>query len=327
MNSNRRLDSILRSKTTIMIIATIVVAIVFTIINNSFLSLTNLKALMVTMSLTGTIAIGMTMLLISGEVDLAAGGEAAMGGIRLVFLIQAGVPWPLALLLTIIFGIVMGLVVAFLVNKLNLMGFIATIGMSSVYTGLTKVLTGNKTIPIDQQYGSYYGLGSGVIFNVIPVPFLIMVVLMVIYGLILYKTNFGRGVYLTGGNRAAARLCGINRSKITTILYMNNGALCAFAGAALAARMHNASAMAAESGALDAITAAVLGGVSFAGGVGNMGGCFVGICIMTVFSSGLTGSGLQAYWQIVVQGLLLVAALCVDFFNERSRRKALEKAA
>lgn len=131
---------------------------------------------------------------------------------------------------------------------------------------------------------------------------------------------------MCGGNRAAARLCGINRKKITTILFINNGAICALADAVLAARMHNAS-QAASTGNMDAITAAVLGGVAFRGGQGNMFGCFIGLALMTVFNSGLTASGLPAYWQIVVQGLLLIVALVVDFFNERSRKKALEEEA
>lgn len=265
------------------------------------------------------------MLLICGEVDLATGSEAAIGGIIVVMLIQAGVPWPISLLLVVISGIVMGLINAFLSNVLKIMAFIATIGMTSVYQGIARVLTNSQNIPIDQVHANYYTVGSGVLFGIFPIPFVIMAVLMIVYGLILYYTNFGRNIYMCGGNRAAARLCGINREKITTILFMNNSAIAALAGAIVAARMHNASPIAAESGALDAITASVLGGVSFAGGVGNMGGCFIGVVLLTVFNAGLTSSGLHAYWQIVVQGLLLIAALCVDFFNERSRLKALEK--
>lgn len=314
----------LKSKVAVMLYVTIVVAVFFGIWNKGFLGLPNLRSLMTNMSTTGIICVGITLLLISGEIDLSAGAEAAMGGIFVVLLIQAGVPWPIALILTIIGGMIMGGVLALLVNKIGLLAFISSISMISVYNGFARILTHSQNIAIDQKYASYYTLGSGILFNVFPIPFVIMVVLMIVYGFILYATNFGRSIYMCGGNRIAARLCGINRKRITTILFLNNGAIAALTGALVAARMHNASPIAVQSGATDAITAAVLGGVSFAGGVGSMWGCFVGVTLITFFNSGLTASGLQAYWQIVVQGLLLLAALTVDFFNERSRQKALD---
>lgn len=307
-----------------MLLVTIVVAVIFNIINPGFLALSNLSNIMITMSLTGTLAVGMTLLLISGEVDLATGGEAAIGGIVVALLLKNGtMAWPVAFIAAILVGVVMGLINAFFVNGINLMAFITTIAMSSVYSGLARILTSSKNIAIDQKYADFYTVGSGTVW-IFPIPFIIVVALMLIYGFILKRTNFGRSIYMTGGNRAAARLCGINRKKITTILFINNSALAALGGAVLAARMHNASPLAAQSGATDAITAAVLGGVSFAGGVGTMGGCFIGLALMTIFNSGLTASGLYSYWQIVVQGLLLIAALTIDYFNEMSRKKALE---
>ena len=130
---------------------------------------------------------------------------------------------------------------------------------------------------------------------------------------------------MCGGNRRAARLCGINPKRISSILYINNGALAALAGAILAARMHTASPVAGNSGALDAITAAVLGGVSFVGGAGKMSGCFIGILLLNAFNAGLTAVGFPSYWQIVARGSLLVLALCFDFFSTLARRRALER--
>ena len=321
--NTKRISSMLTSKTAMIAYILIVVTAFFGVWTKGFLSTTNISSLMISMSLTGTIAVGVTMILIGGEIDLAAGAEACMGGIFVVLLIQAGIPWPIALLLTIFSGGLMGAILAFFVNKVGLMAFIVSMAMISVYGGFAKIITSNQDIPIDQCYSDYYFVGSGTIFKFIPVAFIIMVALMIIYGLILHSTEFGRSVYMCGGNRAAARLCGINRKKITTILFINNGAICALAGAVLAARMHNASPLACSTGGTDAITAAVLGGVAFRGGAGNMWGMFLGLALMTVFNSGLTASGLGAYWQIVVQGLLLIMALLIDYINERSRKKAL----
>ncbi|MCQ2451878.1 MAG: ABC transporter permease [Oscillospiraceae bacterium] len=314
---------ITQSKLGVICLVTILVVLFFGVTTTGFLSGNNLNSIMISMCLPGTIAIGMSMLLISGEIDLSAGYEACMGGLVCAMLIGAGLPWPVALLLTLVAGCIMGGILAFLVNKVGLFGFISSMAMISVYNGFSMIITKAQTITISTDNAAFFKIGAGSIWF-FPIPFIIMVALMVVYGVILYKTEFGRTIYMTGGNRAAARLCGVNRKKITTILYINNGALAAFAGAVVAARMHNASPSACTTGATDAITAAVLGGVAFRGGDGNMVGCFIGLALVTFFNSGLTASGLQAYWQIVIQGLLLFAALCIDFFNARARQKALE---
>ena len=317
---------VLRSKLLPLIVVTLVVVAFFGITTNGFLSASNLRSIMLSMCLAGMIGVGMSLLLISGEIDLASGYEACMGGILAALMIKAGVPWPVAVLITILAGAVMGCILAFLVNKVGLMGFISSMAMISVYNGLDYIITKAQDVTISAEHASFYNLGAGTI-GFLPIPFIIMIVLMIIYGLILYKTEFGRTIYMTGGNRAAARLAGVNRKKITTILYINNSAICALAGTCVAARMHCANASACTTGSIDAITAAVLGGVAFRGGDGNMGCLFIGLALVTFFNSGLTASGLQSYWQIVVQGLLLVVALCIDFVNERSRQKALSQIA
>jgi len=309
-----------------MLYITVVVAVFFGTTNSGFFGIENVRSLMLTMSTTGIVGVGISMLLISGENDLASGAEAALSGIIAVHLIQLGVPWPIAVVITIAFGMLLGFILSLLVNKVGLFTFIASVSMISVYQGFSKIFTGNQNISVDLKYESFFVLGSGTIFGVLPVPFVIMVVLMVVYGFILHSTNLGRSIYMCGGNRRAAHLSGINRKKITTLLFMNNSAIAALAGVLVAARMHNASPVACESAATDAITAAVLGGVAFGGGAGNIGNCFIGALLLTIFNSGLTSSGLGSYWQIVVQGLLLLVALTVDFFSSRARAKALEAA-
>lgn len=314
---------LLRSGNTALLVITAAVIMLFYVFNNSFLSLENIRNIMNSMSFVGVLAVGMTMLLICGEVDLSSGAIACFGGVVSALLINAGIPWVLALILTILFGALCGLISALLVNKLGFMNFIATLGLMSVFQGFVIVITQNKNIQIPVK--SFWVIGSTTLFNVIPLPFIIMIVLMIVYSVILSNTSFGRSVYMCGGNRRAARLCGINPKRISSILYINNGALAALAGAILAARMHTASPVAGNSGALDAITAAVLGGVSFVGGAGKMSGCFIGILLLNAFNAGLTAVGFPSYWQIVARGSLLVLALCFDFFSTLARRRALER--
>jgi ribose/xylose/arabinose/galactoside ABC-type transport system permease subunit len=315
---------IARNKYAALVLVTAVLIAVFYAINPNYLSGDNLRNIMYAMSFSGTLVVGMSLLLIAGEVDLASGAEACFGGVIAALLIQAGLPWPLALLLAILFGACCGYLNAFFVNKLNFMGFIATIGIMGVYNGLIRVVTNSKNVPIADQ--SFWSLGQVRVLGALPLPFAIMLGLMVVYGCVLHFTEFGRNIYMIGGNKRAARLCGINQQRIVAVLYVNNGALAALAGVVLASRMHNASPDAGSTGALDAITAAVLGGVSFVGGVGGMAGGFLGILLLTAFGAGLTATGLQSYWQIVAQGALLILALSVDFFSENARRRGLKRA-
>jgi ribose transport system permease protein len=295
----------------------------FYVFNHNYLNFDNIRNIMNAMSFVGVLTVGMALLLIGGEVDLASGAEACFGGVFIALLVNAAVPPALALVLTVIFGALCGLINALLINKLGFMNFIATLGMMSVYQGFVTIITQSKNIQIPNK--SFWVLGSTTLYRLIPLPFIIMLAFMVVYGIILTSTSFGRSVYMCGGNRRAARLCGINPGRISTILYINNGALAAIAGAVLASRMHTASPEVGKSGSLDAITAAVLGGVSFAGGAGSMSGCFIGILLLNAFNAGLTAVEFPSYWQIVARGGLLVAALCLDFIGARSRQRALDR--
>lgn len=295
---------------------TIAVIVVFFLANHNFLSYENIRNIMNSMSFVGILTIGMALLLIGGEVDLSSGAIACFSGLVMALMINAGVPWVLAFLLTIVFGILCGLLNAMFINKLGFMHFIATLGLMSVYQGFVSIITHNKNVAVVPE--GVWIIGSTSVFGVIPLPFFIFAVLIIVYAFVLNKTNFGRCVYMVGGNKIAARLCGINPKRLSTILYANNGMLAAIAGAVLTARMHTASPVAGSSGAIDAITAAVLGGISFVGGSGSMAGCFIGVLLINAFNAGLTAVGFPSYWQIVVRGCLLVLALLTSTLRSRS---------
>jgi ribose transport system permease protein len=313
---------VLRAKSIPLILVIAVVVIVFFTINRNYLSLDNIRGIMIAMSLSGTIAVGIGCLLIGGGVDLAAGAEGLFGGILIAILLKYGVPWPLALALTVIAGAICGAINALLVNGLNFMGFIATIATSSILRGVSLVVTVNQNVPISNK--AFWELGTYAVFGVIPMPFIIMLALIAVYGFILSRTQFGRNIYLVGGNRWAARLSGLNPKKVQNILYINCGAIAALSGAIVSARMHSGSPSAVIGSEMDGITAAVLGGISFMGGSGGMGGCLIGLILLNCFNNGLTVANIQPYWQVISQGVLLIIALVVDYFNERSRIKILK---
>ena len=313
-----------KSKSMSLVIVIVALVIFFYVMNPNYLGRNNVRGIMTAMSLTGIVGIGTAMLLMGGGINLAAGAEGCLGAIIIALLMRAGLPWPLAMLLGLMYGMCTGLINSFFINKLNFFGFIATLGMASVYTGIALLLTMSVPIPISNQ--SFWRLAEYDVFGFFPMSFAIMICIMVLYGFILNKTRFGRSVLMCGGNRSAARLAGLSPKKTTTILYMNSGMLSTIAGSLLASRLRGASHEALSSSALDAITAAVLGGVSFMGGSGSISGLFFGTLLLNAFSNGLVVIGMTAYWQLVLQGMVLIVALCLDYYSTKARIASLKRA-
>lgn len=321
MKNKKSAKKITGSSNIVLAGVTVVVLFAFFMANNNFLTFDNIKNIMNSMSFSGVLTIGMAMLLIGGEVDLSSGSIACLCGLLMAVMINAGVPWGLAIVITLVIGAVIGYINSLFINKLGFLSFIATLGLMSVYQGIVDLVSRSKPQPITVKGVEI--IGTIKIFG-IPFAFVIFIVLLVIYAFILSNTRFGRTIYLVGGNKRAARLCGIDPKRISTLLYVNNGFLCAVAGIVFTARMHTASPVAGQSGAVNAITAAVLGGVSFIGGSGTMVGCFIGVILLNCLSAGFVAVGFPSYLQLVAKGLLLVAALALDFFTTKARKKELE---
>ena len=317
MNKTPGSKKFFSSKSFALIIVLILIIVAFGILNPNFLKYANLRNIMYSTSLAGIICVGVCCVLISGNADLSVGAVGCMGGIICGFCLRANIPWVISVVITLMFGASAGIINALLLNKLKIPPFIGTLAMTSVWQGVGNLMTSNVNIPITNT--SFSNVGAANIF-LIPLPFIIMLVLMSIYGIMLSSSEFGRRIYMIGGNRQAARLAGINPEKMNIILFLNCSAVSAFSGAILAARMRTASPLAVQGTQFTAITALVLGGVAFGGGSGGMFGGFIGLLLLNTFNNGLMLIGLGSYWQIAASGVLLVLALTVDYFNERARR-------
>jgi ribose/xylose/arabinose/galactoside ABC-type transport system permease subunit len=302
-----------------LIIVLAVFIYLFWAINHNYLSLGNVRAIFNSAFVMGTLAIGLSCLLIGGKIDLSAGNTGMLAGIIIAILLKAEIPWILALLITLVFGAVTGLFNSFLINRMRFAPFISTLAVSTIFAGLSLVITNGANIPVNNK--GFLALGSTNLW-IFPLPFLIMFVLLIIYGVILSATGFGRRMYMTGGNTNAARLAGIKTKRITTILFINNGVIACLAGSILASRMAMGSPSGVTGSDLDGITAAILGGVAFTGGAGNMFGVFFGILLITSFQNGLVVSNLDSYYQVIAKGILLIAALILDYYREKARTKS-----
>ena len=304
-----------------LILFLIVIVYFFWLINPNFVSVNNVKGILNSAFSMGTLAIGIGCLLISGEIDLSAGATGMLAGVLLAMLMRAGMSWVPAVVIVLLFGVVTGLVNAFFVNVMHFMAFISTLAISTAFGGLALILTNAQNISISDQ--AFWTIGSATLFGVLPLPFVIMIVLFIIYAVVLTYTGFGRRIYMIGGNQNAARLAGINAKRIKTILFVNGSVVSALTGIVIASRMHMGSTTAVTGAEMDAITVAVLGGIAFTGGVGNMLGVAIATVLIAAFQNGLVIVELPAYYQVVAKGVLLIAALLLDYYRERSRQRAL----
>ncbi len=309
------LKRITKSTTFVLICIWIVIVIIFQLINSNYLTGDCIRNIMYDCSLSGMLTIGIGCILISGNSDLSAGGVGCMAGCLIAILLRDGVSLAPALIITLLYGAVAGTLNAIFVYALRMMPFIATLAMASVWRGLAYIITGNYNVVISNE--TFWKLGTTRILQM-PLPFVIMVILVIIYGIILSRTFFGRTIYMMGGNRQAARLAGISSSKLGTILFINSSVISSLGGILLAAKLHNGSPTSVNGTELEAITAAVLGGIAFTGGSGGMLGAFCGLLLLNSFNNGLNIAGLSAYWQMLASGLMLIIALILDYYNKKN---------
>ena len=304
----------------VLICAIIAVFILFTALNKNFLSFQNIVNILVAASLVGMVAIGHTYLIIAGQNDLSPGSLAAFSGTMAALLVSLGVPFFAAVLITIVFAILIGLFNAFMVNKIHLEAFIATLVTQSIVRGAAYIICDGKPVAISDKM--FLTLAKARFLN-IPLSVWIMLVCILIFGIILSKTKFGRSVYAIGGNQDAARLAGLNPKRIITVSYVMMGILCAIGGIIFAARMNSGQPAANVNLEFDAITAVILGGVSFVGGVGDMFGTFLGIILIQAFNTGLIMVEVPTFWHYVARGGLLLFALTSDYLRKQKREKDL----
>ena len=318
-----RVKSLIPGDKLILIVALIIVVAIFSSLNGNYFSWTNYVNILVAASLIGLVAIGHTYLIIAGQNDLSPGSVAAFTGVLCATLVSMGLPFVLAALVTLLSGVVVGLFNSWMVNKIKIEAFIATLVTQFVFRGFAYILCDGRPVSITDS--AYLSIGA-TRFLSIPLSVWIMLVLILIFGLVLAKTKFGRSVYAIGGNKDAARLAGLNPQRIVTILFVIMGVVTALGGIVFSSRMHSGQPAANVNLEFDAITAVVLGGVSFTGGVGDMVGTILGVILIQAFNTGLIMVNVPSFWQYVARGALLLFALTSDYIRKTKREKALLEA-
>ncbi|HJB07617.1 MAG TPA: ABC transporter permease [Candidatus Enterocloster faecavium] len=316
----KKIISLVGGDKLVLIGAIIVVFVLFTSLNKNFLTWANFVNILVAASLIGMVAVGHTYLIIAGQNDLSPGSLAAFSGVLVALLLGMDIPIVISILITLAAGAVVGLFNAWMVNKIKLEAFIATLVTQSIIRGFAYIICGGKPVAISNR--AFIKIGTTRFLD-IPVAVWLMIAAFIVFGFILAKTKFGRSVYAIGGSSEAARLAGLNPQRIITLCFIMIGVLTALGGIVFAARMNAGQPSANVNLEFDAITAVILGGVSFAGGVGSMGGTVLGILLIQSFNTGLTMVNIPTFWQYVARGGLLLFALAFDFIRKERRNKEL----
>ena len=284
-----------------------------------FLSTNNIMNVLRQVSTNLIIACAMTMIIILGGIDLSVGSIVSLSGCVTAMLLMyndyslAGAVF-MGLLIGVLFGAFNGLVVA----KTTIPPFIVTLATMNIARGASYVYTGGQ--PIRVMSDSFNFIGSGYVFEVIPVPVIYLVVVVGVSSFIMNRTRLGRHIYAVGGNPVAARFSGIKNSRVLFFAFFFSGLMSAFSGIVLAGRMFSGQPTAGTGAELDAIAAVVLGGTSMSGGVGKIGGTVIGALIIGVLNNGLNLLNVNSFWQLIVKGMAILLAVYVDFLKKDPKK-------
>lgn len=276
-----------------------------------FLTVQNFLNLLQQSAVVGIISIGMTFVIIVAGIDLSVGSVLALAGMVFAVMVTSEMNLFLAILLSVLIGAVLGLINGVVSTKLKVPAFIATLAMMVAARGMALLMTDGK--PIANLPSSIRILGGNV-FERIPVSGLLWIALTLIAIFVLRYTTFGRKLYAIGGNPQSAHLSGIEVNRYITAAFIICGALSALAGVILASWLTVGQPTAGRGIELDAIAAVVLGGTSLFGGIGGVGGTFIGVLLLSIITNIFNLLGLSSYFQQIFMGLIIVLALVLNRF-------------
>jgi len=307
------------------LIALLLMVLVFSLLADGFLSRDNFWTVMRQISVNLCLSVGMTLVILTGGIDLSVGSILALSGAIMAGLLKRGTELealnlylgygaPAAVAVGILVGASLGWFNGLMVTRFRVPPFIATLAMLTIARGLTKLYTGGEAITGLGEL--FVSIGSGRLLGV-PNQFWIAAGIVLIAVGLLKKTRFGRYVYAVGGNEEAAKLSGLNVNRVKRTVYILSGTLAAVGGLIVTSRLNSATPIAGEGLELDSIAAVVIGGTSLSGGRGSVQGTVLGALIIGVLNSGLVIMGVDPFWQQVIKGLVILLAVVLDRLHSR----------
>lgn len=317
------IKKILRNNVTLICGVLILMIVIASIFSPHFLTVFNLQSLMRDLAFIGMIAVAQSLLLLIGELDLSVGKIATLSGVFGGLLMTTLHVNPfLSFFLGLVSGAILGAINGILVSGLRLNAMVTTIGMQSLYGGITLVITKGKAITNIPEEIFFLGKNS---LGPIPIPFIFMIIVLVCILYFTQRTRTGRYIYAVGNSREASKLMGIRVNRIRILLYSIVGFISALAGLLYVARLGSAQASIGNNWPMNSIAAGVIGGVALTGGVGTPFGALVGAAIICVISNVIVLFGVNVYWQEAVSGLVVVLAIALPSLLSIIRERKLIK--
>lgn len=298
------------------LVGLILLCLFLAVASDKFLSLRNFLNILDQITVLGIIAVGMTLVILIGGIDLAVGSVLALSMMVLGYLnIEMGMPMGPAIVLALAASAANGWIAGILVTRFNVPAFIATLAMMSVTRGLANMITNGQQLT---GFPPWFNMGAIIRYGgFVTTTVLVMIVVFVLALLYLRYRYGGRSLYAIGGNPEVARLAGINVGRMTVMVYTVCSLLAGLAGLVLAARLDSAQPSLGTSYELDAIAAVVIGGTSLSGGTGGIGGTVIGVLIIGVLRNGLNLLSVSPFVQQVIIGLVILLAVTAETFRKR----------
>ena len=310
MESIKRSKKLNLSKEMTVLIAYVAVFVIFALIAPYFFTVRNIVNIFLYSAVIGICATGMTMVIISGGLDISVGSTVALTGMVAGLAVANGVSVGIGILSALLTGAVCGALNGLLITKLKIVPIIATLATMSIFRGVAMLTTNGQSQLVTNA--AFKWLGRGYLLNVIPYCIIIMIAMFIIIGYVLKYTRFGRKVYSIGGNSEASRLAGINVKGVRFVIYIVCGLLAGLSGAITASQTGTSMPSAGLGLEMDVIGAVVLGGVSMNGGKGTIQGTLLGVLILATLSNGLTLMNVMSFWQTIAKGIVLLIAVMLD---------------
>jgi ribose/xylose/arabinose/galactoside ABC-type transport system permease subunit len=290
----------------------------FSLASDNFLTTRNITNVLGQASLAMVAGIGLAVVVISGEIDVSIGSLAGAVAIPLVVVMNSTGSLELGIAAALLLALVVGAINGYLAAYVGINSLIVTLGSLFVIRGGVYLYTGQKAIPDDLMLESFYQIGNGRPFGVIPYPAVLAAVLLAALIYMMRHRPFGRQIYAVGGNQEVARLAGYDVRWVKFICFIISALLAAVAGILLSSRLGSAVHVAGLGFEFQVVAAVVLGGVSLSGGVGSLFGVALGVLILSFLANGLGMLNLATEWQLVVTGIIIIAAVA---FDEMKRRR------
>ncbi len=292
----------------------ILLSAIFAVLSPKFLTGSNWMNILQQAAINGCIALGMTMVIITGGIDLSVGSVMALSAMIMAMLMKAGVPPTLALLIGVAVGVGAGALNGVLISHMNLQPFLVTMGTMSLYRGLTLIISDG--LPVRRFSGDFVNFMASMNMS-FPIPIIVLLVFAFVIFIVMRYSLYGQHVFAIGGNEEATRLSGINTKAIKIATYALSGFAACLAGIIYLGRLAAADPQAGASYEMNAIAAAAIGGASLAGGKGSVVGTIIGVLILQALNNGLTLCNVQSFYQTFAIGLIIIVATIIDHYSSK----------